>query len=84
MNFEHMVRLFGYFPSMTDLNVINCQVELGYSSMNMFIAEVLDKNPKMTRFCKVDIKDSGKIEAVYLAKYKWQKAEEKRIEEEKI
>lgn len=83
INFEHMVRLFGYFPTLKDLNVINCQVELGYSSMNIFTAEVLEKNPKMDRFCKVDITDAHRLEAVYLAKYKWQKAEDARLEAEK-
>lgn len=76
INFEHMVRLFGYFPTLKDLNVINCQVELGYSSMNILIAEVLEKNPKIARFCKVEITDAHRLEAVYLAKYKWTKAEE--------
>ena len=83
MNFEHMVRLFGYFPTLKDLNVINCQVELGYSSMNIFVAEALEKNPKINRFCKVDITDAHRLEAVYLAKYKWNMAEEARIAAEK-
>ena len=83
INFEHMVRLFGYFPTLKDLNVINCQVELGYSSMNILIAEVLEKNPKISRFCKVEITDAHRLEAVYLAKYKWTKAEEQRLADEK-
>lgn len=80
---EHLLKLFQY-PSLKDLNVINCPVELQWSSMNVFIAEILIKNPKMQRFCKVAITDAHKLEAVYLAKYQWTKAEEerKRIEEE--
>ena len=52
--------------------------------MNMFIAEVLIKNPTVKRFCKVEINDSNKLEAVFLAQHKWNKAEEerKRLEEE--
>lgn len=79
---EHVIRLFGFFPTLKDLNVLNCKVELGYSSMNIFIAEVLEKNPKIARLCKVEITDAHRLEAVYLAKYKWQKAEEKRIKDE--
>lgn len=51
--------------------------------MNIFVAEVLEKNPKMGRFCKVDITDAHRLEAVYLAKYKWQQAEEARLAAEK-
>jgi hypothetical protein len=49
----------------------------------LLIAEVLILNPKMKRFCKVDIVDSNKLEAVYLAKFRWQKSEEERIRKEK-
>ena len=83
LNFEHTIRLFGFFPTLNDLNCINCPVELGYSSMNMFVAETLGKNPKLKRFCKVEITDALKLEAVYLAKYKWSKSEEERIAKEK-
>jgi hypothetical protein len=67
-----------------DINILNCPLELEYSSMNILIADVLAKNPMMGRFCKVVITDKHKLEAVYLAKYKWTKAEEerKRIEDE--
>lgn len=43
---ENVFKLF-QFPTLVDLNVINCPVELGFSSMNMLVAEVLIKNPKM-------------------------------------
>ena len=65
------------------MNCINCPVELGYSSMNVFIADILAKNPKIKRWCKVEITDAHKLEAVYLAKYKWNKEEEARIAKEK-
>lgn len=63
---DTLMRLF-QFPSLKDLNVINCPVELDYSSMNIFIASVLVKNPSVKRFCKVEITDTHKLEAVYLA-----------------
>ena len=52
--------------------------------MNLFVAQVLIKNPAIKRFCKVTITDQNKLEAVYLAQHQWEKAEEerKRIEEE--
>jgi hypothetical protein len=46
------------------------------------IAEVLILNPKIKRFCKVDITDAYKLEAVYLAKYRWTKQEEERLKKE--
>ena len=48
---EVMLKLF-QFTNLVDLNVINNPVELGYSSLNLFIGEVLIKFPKTTRFCK--------------------------------
>jgi hypothetical protein len=52
--------------------------------MNILLADILAKNPTLVRFCKVAITDKHKLEAVYLAKYKWTKAEEerKKVEEE--
>mgnify|MGYP001070827306 CR=1 FL=1 len=73
-NMENLVKLFQY-PSLKDINVINCPVELSYSSMNVFVAEILIKNPKMVRFCKVSINDAHKLEAVFLAKFQFGKAE---------
>ena len=50
--------------------------------MNMFLAEILFKKPGMKRFCKVNVTDAHKLEAVYLAKFKWEKSEEARKEKE--
>jgi Leucine-rich repeat (LRR) protein len=82
-NMENLAKIFA-FPNLRDINVINCPVELSFSSMNVFIAEVLIRNTKMQRFCKVEINDSHKLEAVFLAKYNHKKAEDerKRLEEE--
>ena len=46
------------------------------------IAEVLIKNPKIKRFSKIAITDQHKLEAVYLAKFRWTKAEEERKRKE--
>lgn len=81
-NMEVMLKLFQY-TSLKDLNVINCPVELNFSSMNIFIADLLIKFPKTTRFCKVAITDQHRVEAVHLCDFKWRKSEEARIEEER-
>lgn len=80
---EDLARLFQY-TSLKDINILNCPLELEYSSMNMLIGDVLAKYPTLKRFCKVDITDKHKLEAVYLAQYKWNKVEDerKRLEEE--
>lgn len=72
------------FPALTDLNVLNCPCELAQSSMNIMICQVLSNqpNPKITRFCKVDITDVNRLEAVYYADFQWRKSEEIRKEEE--
>ena len=80
---ENAVRLFTHFGNLKDLNLINNDVELKYSSLNVLVADFLAKNPKLKRFCKVDITDAHRLESVYLAKYKWTKDEEKRIADEK-
>jgi len=46
------------------------------------LADVLIINPKLKRFCKVTVTDANLLEAVYLAKYRWQKSEEERIRKE--
>ena len=81
-NLDVMLKLL-QFPNLTDLNVINNPVELGYSSMNLFIGEVLIKFPKTKRFCKISIEDSHRVEMCHFADFKWRKAEEARIAEEK-
>jgi hypothetical protein len=47
--------------------VLGCPVERIPSSFNLLLAEVLIKNPKIKRFCKVEVTDQHKLEAVYLA-----------------
>ena len=81
LNLEQLAKLFT-FPNLTDINVINCTIERNASSMNLLIAEVLILNPKIKRFCKIEITDQNKLEAVYLAKLRWQRSEEERIRKE--
>ena len=50
--------------------------------MNLLIAEVLILNPKIKRFCKIEITDQNKLEAVFLAQLRWQKSEEERLKKE--
>jgi len=68
-NMENLMRLLNAdsFPSVNDLNAINCPIELGYSSMNIFLAEILINKPGLKRFCKVTVTDAHKLEACYLA-----------------
>ena len=57
---------------------------MGYSSMNVFLAEILAQKSNLKRFCKVTVTDVHRLEAVYLAKYKFEvaEAERKRLEAE--
>ena len=70
--------------ALIDLNVINCDCEKAQSSMNIMICQVLSNqpSPKIKRFCKVEITDVNRLEAVYYADYEWRKAEAIRKEEE--
>ncbi|CDW78522.1 leucine rich repeat family protein [Stylonychia lemnae] len=82
-NLEHLAKLFVY-PQLRDINVLSCPIERNASSLNLLIAEVLILNPKIKRFCKTEITDQNKLEAVYLAKFRWTKEQEaKKAEEEK-
>lgn len=75
-------KLYTVFPSLVDINVLGNPVEKSLPSFNLLIAEVLIKNQKVKRFSKVEITDQSKLEAVYLAKYRWSKSEEERKRKE--
>lgn len=81
---EDAYRLLTGYPELDDINLINCPCELAFSSMNLMVGKMLSKKTALKRFCKVDITDQHRLEAVYLAKYEWTKAEEeaKRLAEE--
>ena len=61
---------------------MSCPVEKSFTSFNLLLAEILILNPKIKRFCKVEVTDAHKYEAVYLARYRWEKQEQERIRKE--
>ena len=79
---DNLFRLFAAFPSVKSMNFLNCPVELNYSSMNVFLGDCLARKPDIVSFCKVQVQDKNRNEAVFVAKYKFQKAELKRVEAE--
>ena len=80
-NIEQLEKIY-QFASVNDLNILGNPVEKQASSFNLLMAEVLIKKPNIKRFCKVIVNDTHKLEAVYLAKFRWEKAEEERIRKE--
>ena len=80
-NLEQLEKLY-QFASVTDLNILGCPLEKSATSFDLLLAEVLIKNPKIKRFCKVTVTDEHKLQGVYLAKYRWEKTEEERIRKE--
>lgn len=78
---DQVYRLF-QFPNLKDINLINNPVELGYSSFRLLMSEILVKNPKVERFCKREVTESNKLEAVHLSNHKWIVSEEKRRKDE--
>jgi Leucine-rich repeat (LRR) protein len=73
---DDIPRLFTAFPTLVDLNVINCPIELNASSMNLMIGQMLVKNHSLKRFCKVEITDELRLQSVYFSKYKFNKEKE--------
>ena len=76
-NMETLEKLFKN-PLLRDISVLNNPVEQNSSSFNILVAEVLIKNPKIKRFCKLEISETNQLEAVNLKKFKWIKSEEER------
>jgi len=79
---DQVERLYTAYPNLTDINILGNPVEKQFPSFNLLLAEVLIKNPKIKRFAKVEITEQHKLEAVYLAKYRWTKSEEERKKKE--
>jgi hypothetical protein len=50
----------------------------------MLMGDILIKNTAIKRFCKHQITDTNKFEAVYLGQYRWEKEEAIRIENERL
>lgn len=80
---EVLFKLMAAFPTAVDINVTKNPVEQNATHFNLLLAEVMTKNTKIQRFCKVKIEERNKMESVHLQDYRWQVAEAKRIEEEK-
>lgn len=77
-----MERLFK-FEKLTDINVLNNPVEQNATSFNIFVADAVSRRPQITRFCKVEITEANRLEAVYLKEWRWTKSEEERKKKEK-
>ena len=69
---EVIYKLF-QFPNLKDINVMKNPVEIQVSSFNVLMSDVLAKNTKLTRFCKIKVEDCHRLEAYYLGQYKWEK-----------
>lgn len=78
---ENLKNIF-QFTTLRDLNILQTHLEEHASSFNMLLAEVLNLFHDLQRFCKVTVADQHKYEALYLAEYKWRKAEEERKRKE--
>lgn len=81
-NLDHLKNIF-QFTTLKHLNVLETNLEENASSFNMLLAEVLNIYRGLTTFCKVQISDQHRYEALYLAEYRWRKSEEERIRKEK-
>lgn len=69
---EVLLRLF-QFPALKDINVMKNPVEQDASHFNVIMADVLRKSTKLERFCKVSVEESSKLEAIYLAQFRYEK-----------
>ena len=69
---ENLTKLF-QFTTLTDINVIKNPVELNCSSFEVILADVLRKSTKLVRFCKVEINEKAKLEAIWLSQYRYEK-----------
>jgi len=69
---EILSRLF-QFQALTDLNVKKNPIELESSSFEVIMAEVLRKSTKIERFCKVKVDEGAKLQAIFLAQFKYEK-----------
>lgn len=80
-NIENLKNIF-QFEQLSSLNIEDTPVENNASSFNMFLAELLNLSPKLATYCEKDVTDQNKYEAVYLAKYRFEKKEEERKRKE--
>lgn len=66
-------------PTLEDLNLVSNPIENKFSSFNLLLADVLIANPKLKRFSKTMVEDKHKLEAVFLARHRWEEEEKIRI-----
>jgi len=78
---DNLKHIFQY-TTLKDLNVLETNLEENASSFNMLLAEILNIYHGLTTFCKVEISEQHKYEALYLAEYRWKKSEEERKKKE--
>ena len=67
---EVLEKLF-QFTTLTDVNIKKNPVEVEATSFNMLLAEMLRKSTKLERFCKIKVEESSRLDAIFLAEYKY-------------
>lgn len=75
--FEQAFRVLS-LPKLTDLNVLNNPIDSNCSSFNLLMAEFLVKSTKLVRFCKERVQEKNLLEAVHLARFRYEKSEAER------
>jgi len=80
---EQVKRLMALIPSLEDLNLSSNPIEAKFSSQEMLLADVLVSNPKLKRFSKTNVEDKQKLEAVFLARFRWDEEEKVRLQRER-
>lgn len=68
---EVLVKLF-QFGNLTDINILKNPVEVEASSFNVLMSDVIRRNTKLDRFCKVKVEENHKLEAIFNAKYRYE------------
>ena len=66
------------WPNLKDLNIINNPCDNSVSSFVILMAEFLIKKPSLKRFCKERVMERHQLEAIHLARYRWEKSEAER------
>lgn len=88
-NLDNLKPLFA-FESLRDLDISQTPLEVNASSFNFLLAEILIAFPKLTGYCGRPVAEKNRYEALYTARYRWEKeterkrkeAEEQRLKEE--
>lgn len=70
------------FTTLRDLNILDTTLESSATSFNMLLAEIMILYPSLTKYSKKEITEQHKYEGLFLAEYRWRKAEEERLRKE--